>query len=135
MELASRAPIAEGFGMELLLHALPLDGSMWAEQQGLMPATHAPTLYALGDTVSEWAAAVLSEVQGRRLIVAGSSVGGSCALEMAALAPDRIAGLVLIGTKAGHRPDPVLHTNAVAALCGQGVEAAWEMFWASLFSR
>ena len=66
----------------VLLHALPLDGSMWAEQQGLMPATHAPTLYALGDTVSEWAAAVLSQVQGRRLIVTGNSVGGSCALEM-----------------------------------------------------
>jgi pimeloyl-ACP methyl ester carboxylesterase len=123
--------------MELvLLHALPLDGSMWAAQQDLMRrATHVPTLYGLGDTVSEWAAAVLDQVQGRRLIVAGNSVGGSCALEMAALAPDRIAALVLIGAKAAHKPDPVLHATAVAALREQGVEASWEMFWAPLFSR
>jgi pimeloyl-ACP methyl ester carboxylesterase len=123
--------------MELvLLHALPLDGSMWAQQQKLMPgATHAPTLYALGETVSEWAAAVLNQVRGDRLIVAGNSVGGSCALEMAALAPDRIAALVLIGAKAGHKPDPALHANAVAALREKGMEAAWEMFWAPLFPR
>lgn len=33
----------------LLLHALPLDGSMWAAQLDLLPnATYAPTLYGLG---------------------------------------------------------------------------------------
>jgi len=60
--------------MELvLLHALPFDGSMWAGQQNLMPgATHAPTLYALGDTVSEWDTAVLDQIQGDRLIVANA---------------------------------------------------------------
>ena len=36
----------------LLLHALPLDGSMWAEQMKLLPeATYAPTLYSLGDRI------------------------------------------------------------------------------------
>ncbi|MBX4910893.1 MULTISPECIES: hypothetical protein [Rhizobium] len=31
----------------LLLHALPLDGTMWAEQMELLPgATYAPTLYS-----------------------------------------------------------------------------------------
>jgi pimeloyl-ACP methyl ester carboxylesterase len=98
-------------------------------------ATHAPTLYALGDLVSEWASAILNRVQGDRLIVVGNSVGGSCAVEIAALAPDRIAALVLIAAKAGHKPDPALHANAVWVLCGKGVEAAWEMYWAPLFSR
>lgn len=122
--------------MELvLLHALPLTGAMWAEQQDLMPgATHAPTLYDLGSTLSEWAQAILNQVQGDRLIIVGNSVGGSCALEMAALAPDRAAALVLIGVKAGHRPDPNLRANVVSMLREKGVEAAWEMYWAPLFS-
>jgi pimeloyl-ACP methyl ester carboxylesterase len=123
--------------MELvLLHAVPLDGSMWGAQQELMPgATHAPTLYGLGETLTDWAAAVLSQVRGDRLIVAGNSIGGSCALEMAALAPDRIAALVLIGAKAGHRPEPALRDHYLSTLGERGVEAAWEMFWAPLFSH
>ena len=61
----------------LLLHALPLDGSMWAGQMALLPgSTYAPTLYALGDSVEEWAAEALKLVKGDRLIVVGCSVGG-----------------------------------------------------------
>jgi pimeloyl-ACP methyl ester carboxylesterase len=48
---------------------------------------------------------VLRLAKGDRLIVVGCSVGGSCALELAVAAPDRIAALVLIGTKAERRPD------------------------------
>ncbi len=122
--------------MELvLLHALPFDGSMWQPQRNLMPGrTYAPTLYGLGDTLAEWAASVLDRIPGDRLIVVGNSVGGSCALEMASLAPDRMAALVLIGTKAGHRPDPRLRTEARELLRDQGVPAAWRRYWAPLFS-
>lgn len=122
--------------MELvLLHALPFDGSMWDRQRDLLPITsHAPTLYDLGNTLPEWATAVLQQVRGDRLIVVGNSIGGSCALEMAALAPERIAALVLIGTKAAHRPDASLHATALSTLSGQGVEAAWNSYWAPLFS-
>jgi pimeloyl-ACP methyl ester carboxylesterase len=119
----------------LLLHALPLDGSMWAGQMALLPgSTYAPTLYALGDSVEEWAAKALKLVQGDRLIVVGCSVGGSCALEVAVAAPDRVAALVLIGTKAGHRPDPPLHAYALATIQQKGLEEAWRVFWAPLFS-
>jgi pimeloyl-ACP methyl ester carboxylesterase len=119
----------------LLLHALPLDGSMWAGQMELLPgSTYAPTLYALGDSVEEWAAEALKLVKGDRLIVVGCSVGGSCALEVAVAAPDRVAALVLIGTKAGHRPDPALHAYALETLQQKGLEEAWRVFWAPLFS-
>ena len=119
----------------LLLHALPLDGSMWAGQMELLPgATYAPTLYALGDSVEAWAAEALKLVHGDRLIVVGCSVGGSCALELAVAAPDRVAALVLIGTKAGHRPDPALHACALETLHQKGLEEAWRVFWAPLFS-
>jgi pimeloyl-ACP methyl ester carboxylesterase len=108
---------------------------MWAGQKELLPgSTYAPTLYALGDSVEEWAAEVLKLVKGDRLIVVGCSVGGSCALEVAVAAPDRVAALVLVGTKAGHRPDPALHAFALETLQQKGVEEAWRVFWAPLFS-
>ena len=84
---------------------------MWAGQQQVLPgSTYAPTLYPLGDNIEAWAAAVLKLAKGDRLIAVGCSVGGSCALELAVAAPDRIAALVLIGTKAGHRYDLLGHS-------------------------
>jgi pimeloyl-[acyl-carrier protein] methyl ester esterase len=120
----------------LLLHALPLDGTMWARQMALLPgASFAPTLYDLGNTVQEWAAAALSLVRGDRLIVVGCSVGGSCAIEVAAAAPERVAALVLIGTKAAHRPAPDLCASALQRVREQGLEEAWRTYWAPLFSK
>jgi pimeloyl-ACP methyl ester carboxylesterase len=120
----------------LLLHALPLDGSMWSAQNQLLPgSTYAPTLYPFGDSIEAWAAAALNIAKGDRLVVVGCSVGGSCALEVAVIAPDRVAALVLIGTKVGHRPDPALHASALQTLQDKGLEEAWKIFWAPLFSR
>jgi len=120
----------------VLLHALPLDASMWAPQADLLPgATIAPTLYGLGDSIEEWARAVLDLTDGGPLVVVGSSVGGSCALEMAALAPDRVRALVLVGAKAAHRPDPALRDAAVELLRRDGMDAAWRSCWEPLFSR
>jgi pimeloyl-ACP methyl ester carboxylesterase len=120
----------------LLLHALPLDGSMWSAQKQLLPgSTYTPTLYPFGDSIEAWAAAALNMAKGDRLVVVGCSVGGSCALEVAIIAPDRVAALVLIGTKVGHRPDPALHASALHTLQDKGLEEAWKIFWAPLFSR
>lgn len=119
----------------VLLHALPLDASMWRWQNELLEGrTHAPTLYGFGDTLSNWADAVLSEISAERLIVVGNSVGGSVGLEMAAQAPNRVAALILVGAKAGHRADPGLQQEALDLLSNSGVEAAWSKYWAPLFS-
>lgn len=118
----------------LMLHALPLTGAMWRRQINLLPgASHAPTLYSFGDDIETWAAEALKVASGKRLIVVGCSIGGSCALEVAALAPDRIAALVLIATKVKHHPDPALHASALEALHRQGMDAAWRRFWEPLF--
>jgi pimeloyl-[acyl-carrier protein] methyl ester esterase len=61
-------------------------------------------------------------------------VGGSCALEIAAAAPERIAALVLIGAKAEHHPDPTLHAGALAMLEQAGMAEAWRRLWAPLLS-
>lgn len=119
----------------LLLHALPLDGSMWDAQLGLLPgATYAPTLYRYGHRVEDWADEALKLASGNQIVVVGCSVGGSCALEVAALAPKRVAGLVLVGTKAARRPDPAFHATAIKVLREQGLEVAWREWWEPAFS-
>jgi pimeloyl-ACP methyl ester carboxylesterase len=108
---------------------------MWAGQAHLLPgSTYAPTLYPLGDSVQAWAVAALAMAKQERLVVVGCSVGGSCAIELAVIAPERVAALVLIGTKATHRPEPELHARALGTLHDKGLEEAWRIFWAPLFS-
>ena len=108
---------------------------MWDRQQGLLPGhAHAPTLYGLGETLCDWARVVLDRVSGDRLILVGNSVGGSCAMEMALLAEDRVAAVVLVGAKAGHRPEPMLRRECLDLLERGGVEAGWDRYWAPLFS-
>ncbi|WP_445682803.1 alpha/beta fold hydrolase [Radicibacter daui] len=120
----------------LFLHALPLDGSMWDAFGGILPgATYAPTLYGYGASLEEWAKAALEPVKQQKLIVVGCSVGGSCAIEVASLAPERVAALVLIGTKAAHRHDPNLRDSALALLAQGDVVPAWRRYWAPLFSQ
>ena len=120
----------------LFLHALPLDGSMWADHIDLLPgSSYAPTLYGFGNTVEAWASGALRLAQNDRLIVVGCSVGGSCGLEVAATAPKRVVALVLIGTKAKHEPDPDLHASALDLIETEGLDRAWRQYWEPLFSR
>ncbi len=118
----------------LLLHALPLDREMWSEQMDLLPdATYAPNLYQFGGSIKNWAAQSLAATSSERLVVVGCSVGGSCALEVAKLAPERVCSLVLVGTKAAHDPDPELFRESVSLLKTKGVEAVWDIYWRPLF--
>lgn len=118
----------------LLLHALPLDRQMWSKQMSLLPGrTHAPNLYDFGSSIEHWAEQSLSVTSSRRLIVVGCSVGGSCALEVAHLASDRIAALVLVGTKADHHPDPDSFQTSIKLVHAHGVDAAWKEYWEPLF--
>ena len=80
----------------VLLHALPLDERMW-EPLGRDDAV-APRLYDLGDSMDEWAAAVLEQVDGP-FLACGASMGGYCALAIARRAPERLTGLVLTGAR------------------------------------
>lgn len=115
----------------VFLHALPFGGAMWssiADDDALCP-----DLYRLGDTVDAWAEAVLDLAPSGPLTVVGNSVGGSCAIEVALRAPERIERLVLIGTKAGHRPEPCLRDEALRVLLEEGLEVAWQRYWQPLF--
>lgn len=113
----------------VFLHALPLDERMWHMH------THAPRLYGLGRTMDDWAQAVLSTYPGP-LVLVGASMGGYCALAAARLAPERIAGLVLVGS----RPDAdsparrERRAETIALARERGAEGIWESMRKVLFA-
>jgi pimeloyl-ACP methyl ester carboxylesterase len=118
----------------VLLHPLPLDATIWPDNvTGLADECISPNLYELGDDIRDWARAVLDLAGDGPMTLVGNSVGGSCAIEMALLAPDKVTALVLSGAKAGHDPDPALRDEALQLIDEAGVEAAWLRYWRPLF--
>ena len=107
---------------------------MWQNQLGLFPTrTYAPTLYHCGPSLTNWARKALSYVAEDNIIVIGCSIGGSCALEVARLAKDRVKSIVLIGTKAHRTPDPIFLKNALRTIRSKGKTTAWNTYWSPLF--
>lgn len=87
----------------LLLHAYPLDETMWEPQREALDGYDvvAPNLYGLGGaSVDGWAEALLGRVAGPFAAV-GASMGGYVALAVARRAPERVLGLLLAGSRAG----------------------------------
>jgi pimeloyl-ACP methyl ester carboxylesterase len=121
----------------VLLHGLPLDARMWEPQLGVLgDQASAPTLYDFpGDTMDALADAVLESVAGK-LVLVGASMGGYCALAAARQAPDRVAGVVLVGSRAD--PDPPERREGreaqLRAIAEGGATALWEAMAPSLFS-
>jgi 3-oxoadipate enol-lactonase len=99
----------------ILLHAFPLDRRMWKPQIevfGRQVPFAAIDLPGFGESrdaqlppdLDAWADAIVAALDqgfgGRRLIVAGLSMGGYVALRIAARHRDRLAGLILADTRA-----------------------------------
>jgi pimeloyl-ACP methyl ester carboxylesterase len=112
----------------VFLHAFPLDERMWA------PGAAAPRLYGLGRSMDEWGAAVLEAYPGR-LVLVGASMGGYAALSAARQAPERIAGLVLAGSRPeADTPDRrAKRAETIATARERGAEGVWEAMAAGLF--
>ncbi len=112
-----------------LLHALPFDERMWEPQLPALAGhdVHAPRLYDLGASTDEWALGVLQRVPGRLLAV-GASMGGYCAAAIARLAPERLAGIVLVGSRADADPPErrPLREQWIEIARAQGGEGLWE---------
>jgi 3-oxoadipate enol-lactonase len=121
----------------LLLHAFPLDERMWAPQR-LALAEHdvsAPRLYGRGRTIDAWADSIAAETEGE-LVVVGASMGGYCALALARRAPERVRGLLLVGS----RPDPdseerrAGRADTIALIRNEGADGLWQTMLPKLFA-
>lgn len=105
----------------VFLHALPYDPSMWDGYDG-----EKPRLYGRGRSIEAWAEQLLAELDGRLALV-GASMGGYAALAMAKRAPERIAGLALVGSRAGadppeRRPE---RDETIRKLREEGTDSVW----------
>ncbi|HXV02664.1 MAG TPA: alpha/beta hydrolase [Gaiellaceae bacterium] len=111
----------------VLIHAMPLDERMWAPQLEALgdEEIETPNLYDLGGaSVDEWAAKLLDRYDGE-LAVVGASIGGYVALAMARAAPERVRGIMLVGSRAADDPPErkAARNDAIRTLEEDGLEA------------
>ncbi len=111
----------------VLLHAFPLDERMWEPQQPALREhdVFAPNLYSLGgNSLEAWAERILERVDGEFAVV-GASMGGFVAFQLARLAPERIRGMLLAGSRAGADPPErkAAREEAIRTLHESGIEA------------
>lgn len=121
----------------LLLHAFPLDERMWAPQ---LPALEehdviTPRLYGRGGTMTAWARSIAGETSGDFAVV-GASMGGYCALALAATAPERVRALMLVGS----RPDAdsperrAGRADTIELIQREGPDGLWQFMLPKLFA-
>jgi pimeloyl-ACP methyl ester carboxylesterase len=107
----------------LYLHAFPFDPRMFGP---LPEGVEAPLLYELGETMDDWAAAILDRYDGPLTLV-GASMGGYTAYHVARLAPERVHGLFTEGARA--QPDTpagrARRNELIRAVREDGMDALW----------
>lgn len=113
----------------VLLHPFPLDARMWdpVRAEGVgdravlapdapgMGGAAPPARWTIADWADEVAGRMRAEMPGGRALVAGVSMGGYCALALAARHPDVLAGLVLADTRAEADDDATRAGRAASA--------------------
>lgn len=120
----------------VLLHAFPLDSRMW---DGLRPALGAaaitPDLPGFGTAppaaapdLGEAAGAVLATLDRlgvERAVVGGCSMGGYVAMALLRQAPARVAGLILVNTKASADTDAAREKRSATAAKAEAEGIGW----------
>jgi len=117
----------------VMLPGLLCDDEVWQAQRAALADAHCVVPdYGTLASITTMATRVLAELPGQQLCVAGHSMGGRVALEMARLAPERIAKLALLDTGLTPRPEDAtglaeqrqrLELLAVARAQGMGAMA------------
>jgi pimeloyl-ACP methyl ester carboxylesterase len=111
----------------LLLHGTPLSPQVWDGVRAALTApTIAPDLTEMiatrprGCLQTEVAAAVLAALPDDEMVVVGHSFGGQVAIELALLAPERLARLVVVCSR--HTPFPAFADGARAVRASRPVD-------------
>jgi pimeloyl-ACP methyl ester carboxylesterase len=117
----------------LFLHAFPFDPRMWAD---LPDGAEAPLLYELGDSIDDWADALLERWPGELTLV-GASMGGYVAYAIAAKAPERVRGLLTQGARGQADPPGARRRRdeQIELVRTEGLEALWERIRPLAFSE
>jgi pimeloyl-ACP methyl ester carboxylesterase len=121
----------------LLLHAFPLDERMWEPQRAVLEGHDvvAPRLYGRGKTMAAMADSIAAETEGE-LVLVGASMGGYCALALARRVPERVRGLLLVGS----RPDGdsaerrAGRAETFDVIRNEGPEGLWRIMLPKLFA-
>jgi 3-oxoadipate enol-lactonase len=121
----------------LLLHAFPLDERMWEPQLAALEGHDvvAPRLYGRGKTMAAMADSIAAETEGE-LVLVGASMGGYCALALARRVPERVRGLLLVGS----RPDGdsaerrAGRAETFDVIRNDGPEGLWRIMLPKLFA-
>ena len=125
----------------VLLHAFPLDCRMWAETKRALESegwsVYAPDLPGpvADPNLGAWADRLLEAIDGP-FVPVGASMGGYLAFELWRRSPGRVAGLVLVGSRASaDSPDGRRgRDETVTTLRDLGVAAVWAALEGKLFS-
>jgi len=108
----------------ILLPGLACDAGLWAAQQPALVAhhdVHISTVHQRADSLPDMAALLLSELPAGRHVLVGASMGGMVALHAALQAPQRVAGLALLGSSArADTPELVRLRTEACELFAQG---------------
>ena len=100
-----------------------------------LPAGGARRLKGRGPTMDAWAESVAAEVEGDVAVV-GCSMGGYCALALAALVPERVRALLLVGS----RPDAdsperrAGRADTIELIRREGADGLWRFMKPKLFA-
>jgi 3-mercaptopyruvate sulfurtransferase SseA/pimeloyl-ACP methyl ester carboxylesterase len=110
---------------------------MWEPQRDALDGydVDTPTLYDLpGRTIDEWADALVRSSDDS-LVLVGASMGGFLALAVAARAPERVAGIVLVGSRIdAESPERrAARADQLAAIEANGAEGLWRAMRPRLF--
>jgi len=90
----------------VMVPALGCDGGLYGDlTPALSDLVEPRTVIASADRLSACVADVLAAAPAQ-FVILGTSFGGRVAMEVAAAAPDRVRGLIVVGASAGPSPDP-----------------------------
>ena len=108
----------------ILLPGLACDAGLWQHQLPALATrhrVHVSDVQQRCDSLPDMAAQLLRELPAGRHVLVGASMGGMVAMHAALQAPDRVAGLALLGTSArADTPELIRLRTEACALFEQG---------------
>jgi pimeloyl-ACP methyl ester carboxylesterase len=121
----------------VFLHAFPLDERMWEPQRRALDGRDvaSPRLYGRGRTMEAWAESIAAEIEGD-VVPVGASMGGYCALALARRAPERVRGLLLVGSRPDADSDErrTGRARSIELIRREGAEGLWRDMRPKLFA-